>query len=606
MFIRESPCGADGEVVTADHIAEGGGGGIDCGSHIAVIDFVFGGDAADSDLADGNVCRGGRLAVGFDNVVVCVRAAKRQRAEGDGLAGGNVLIGEFACGADGKIIIRNHVAEHGVGGVECGSGIAVIDFIRCGDAADGDFTSRDVRRGGRLAVGFDDVVCRIRAAKRQSAEGDSLIGGNFLIGELACGADGKIIVRNHIAEHGVGGVECGSNITVIDFICRRNAADGDFTSRDVRRSGGLISGGGEFVIAQIRTAEHQIADGDSLAGRHLLIGKCSGGGDGQGVAGDDTGEHSVGGVECGSGIAVINLVFCGDAADRHNRLVDASAPCGVGDGSERIVAVRIPRRGGVGTGMSEGGIVSAGGIAGPGHIDIHRIAGEDAGGGDHGFDHIRLRCTVVGSGGAAVVGPLDSAIDGLPADDHFRSGFHAGCQVVKGNTVAVFRDQDVVAVEDECISQRGGGVIDSGGPESGGTDGVTACVVITCRAHITGAVEIRQDREFQLDREIIGSVRAGGGLGEDELGSGGVIAVSAHRLCIDGHIECRAFHDFDRNAFRSDAVIAVGAVKLITYGIGSFGQGGEIHHIAVAVFQEELKCGEIGGFVTGNSGIEDG
>ena len=367
-----------------------------------------------------------------------------------------------------------------------------------------------------------------------------------------------------------------------------------------------MSGGGEFVIAQIRTAEHQIADGDSLAGRHLLIGKCSGGGDGQGVAGDNTGEHGVGCIDSCGGGAVIDFIFCGDAADRHNRLVDASAPCGVGDGSERIVAVRIPRRGGVGTGMSEGGIVSAGGIAGPGHIDTHRIAGEDAGGGDHGFDHIRLRCTVVGSGGAAVVGPLDSAIDGLLADDHFRSGFHAGCQVVKGNTVAVFRDQDVVAVEYECISQRGGGVIDSGGPESGGTDGVTACVVITCRAHITGAVEIRQDREFQLDREIIGSVRAGGGLGEDELGSGGVIAVSAHRLCIDGHIECRAFHDFDRNAFRSDAVIAVGAVKLITYGIGSLGQGGEIHHIAVAVFQEELKCGEIGGFVTGNSGIEGG
>ena len=269
------------------------------------------------DRGSGRGLTSGRI----DDVVCRIRAAQRQGAERDSLSGSGVCVREGSGGADGEEVTADHVAEGGVGCIDSGIGIAVIDFVFGSDAADGDFLCRHIEG---IAHESHGVVAAVVSVVDRNGSLQDVMGA-----DVPVAAGGFCTVNDKFAADGVAieqrgvGVSRGDNsraVFHIRLICNR---DGHGFGRDVGSGSGLASGTDDVVAAVCALGELQFTNIDGFSGSHIGIGKG-----GIAVRHDDfitcneIAEDDRRQVKGRSGGAVIFLVFGGDAGQDQFALTD--------------------------------------------------------------------------------------------------------------------------------------------------------------------------------------------------------------------------------------------------------------------------------------------
>ena len=261
---------------------------------------------------------------GFDGVtdqfvVACIRTGQGKAAcrHLDGIGS----VSRFKVGSCAGGIDRDRIAGDDRAICEADSGDlcnfrAVIDFIRNRQTTEGDFLRRDVGGGRTLGRIGKDVVACIRAAQRQCAKGHRLARADILIAERTGRADRQVVTSDHAREGRAGGIDRSSCITIIDLITGGDTGNRDLLRRDVGCDGTLVAACREDIVACIRAAEGQSAEGHRLARADVLITERTSSADRQVVAGNHTGEGGSRSIDRGIGRAIVHLIACGNAADR--------------------------------------------------------------------------------------------------------------------------------------------------------------------------------------------------------------------------------------------------------------------------------------------------
>ena len=227
------------------------------------------------------------------------------------------------------VSIRNRICDLRLGrsgGEEIGcrqrtclyTGIVLQNIHRLGGSGVTVSSLVDLRGAGHNithAVGQVVVVCR--SALQCNIDGHIHIGGvRVSIGECS---RGNIEVRSHAqcaADTGDGHTGDGSvGIAVIVLVVDGGCADGNILCRDVRCCRGLITAGGQLVVAGTGTAQSAQSQINGLAIAHISIREGASSGNGQAIAAHNASNGRAGGVDRGSGAAVILFVLSGDAGN---------------------------------------------------------------------------------------------------------------------------------------------------------------------------------------------------------------------------------------------------------------------------------------------------
>ena len=180
------------------------------------------------DFLHRDVGSGGLLGRIGEDVVVRIRAAQRQCAEGHRLARTDILVRKGTRSADCQVVATDHAGEGCACSVDGSGRITIINLITGGDTGNRDFLCKDlVGSVDRNGIGRESVV----AVNGQTAESGS---GNFFhIGAVERGvgpADGDAIdgqrgaVKGSVAVVGLGGDVChdvihGQHLLIDRQIC---------------------------------------------------------------------------------------------------------------------------------------------------------------------------------------------------------------------------------------------------------------------------------------------------------------------------------------------------------------------------------------------------
>ena len=310
---------AQGDRVTAQGSNCSGARQGGCGRR--VVDLVASAQAGDQQIGLADICTQSRLLQ--QGVVASIGAAERDAGDGDGFAGGDILVGKRASSGTTQSDGIASEGRHCCGAAQGCDRAGVVDLVAGSQASDGQVRLADVRcragGGGRQVV----VAC-IRAAQCDGGDVHCLAGVSSLVTEVTGGC-GHV---KHIAAQFAGKAcascgECGIRERVVHLVARCDTGH----RRDVRfgNVGGQSTLLQQVVVVIVATADqthagdgHGFAIGCRLVCKRTNCGATqSDGVTGQGCHGGGAGQG------CGRG-GVINLVAGSQASDGQISLTDVS------------------------------------------------------------------------------------------------------------------------------------------------------------------------------------------------------------------------------------------------------------------------------------------
>ena len=227
-----------------------------------------------------------------------------QRQTGDG----NILLACYSrfkhtLSRNGQLVIFQNTVKLGVAAIQRCIGRAVIDFVFCRNAGNGNSLRGNHKVGGRFSgkrvIAVGNRGCNLVAAD---------INGN-ICGVVAIAGVGKRY-RNVFLFHSAGKFGSGGDDTAVSAAVRGNG-NGDFLGGDGGSGFGLISAFSQHIVGGRIAAQRQIGNRDFLLTDVSLF-KHTLSRNGQRVIFQNTGKFGVAEIQLCIGRAIINFVACGD------------------------------------------------------------------------------------------------------------------------------------------------------------------------------------------------------------------------------------------------------------------------------------------------------
>ena len=254
-------------------------------------------------MLGGDIGSGFGLISAFSQHIVGGRSAA-QRQTGDG----NILLACYSLfkhtlSRNGQLVIFQNTVKFGIAAIQRCIGRAVIDFVFCRNAGNGNSLRGNHKRGGRISgkrvIAVGNRGCNCVAA---------CINGNGCVIVSVAGVGKRY--RNVFPVHSAGKIGSGGDDTAVSAAVRGNG-NGDFLGGDSGGGFGLISAFSQHIVGGRIAAQLKVGNLDFLLTDVSLF-KHTLSSNGQRVIFQNTGKFGVAEIQLCIGRAIINFVACGD------------------------------------------------------------------------------------------------------------------------------------------------------------------------------------------------------------------------------------------------------------------------------------------------------